>query len=280
MNIALVTNSKAGNGIALKLSDEIQSRLNDREVQSTIFLENEWDSSIYDYDQAWIVGGDGTVNFFVNRFHDFKKPICIFKGGTGNDFHALLYSNIDLINQIELVLSSVAKPIDAGKCNENYFLNGVGIGFEGAVAKSLMGVNKLKGKTSFMISILKQIFRYREQVYIIKSGDREIEKKFLMISVANGTRYAGGFYVAPLAKPNDSLLDTNFVKKLSAIQRLLFLPVIEKGKHLNSRKIEYFQTDKISISSDKIIQAHLDGEYLESNELLIEVLPDHFNIIY
>ena len=101
-----------------------------------------------------------------------------------------------------------------------------------------------------------------------------------MISIANGTRYGGGFYVAPLAKPDDGLFDANLVSSLSPFKRLRYLPVIEKGKHIGLPFINYFNTKKITISSNKPIQAHLDGEYLESNELIIEILPSHFNFIF
>ena len=280
MQIAIVTNTLAGNGKAIKLSGKIQDILNRKNISSKIFTEKEWDNRIYNFDQVWITGGDGTVNYFVNQFYNIKKPLSIFTGGTGNDFHALLYGKISLENQIELVIQSSAKPIDAGRCNERYFLNGVGIGFEGAVAKSLGGVNKFAGKTSFLLSILKHIFFYKEQWYSLTSAERKIEDNFLMISIANGTRYGGGFYVAPLAKPDDGLFDANLVKKLSPLKRLRYLPVIEKGKHTSLPFIEYFNTKKIIITSNQIIQAHLDGEYLESKELIIEMLPAHFNIIY
>ncbi len=280
MQIAIVTNTLAGSGKAVKLSTKILDTLLLKNIKAKIFTETHWDKSICDFDQVWITGGDGTVNYFVNQFNKIKKPLAIFNGGTGNDFHALLYGKITLEDQIELVLKSSAKPIDAGKCNDRHFLNGVGIGFEGAVAKSLRGVNKFGGKTFFMLSILKHIFFYKEQWYSLKTSERTIENNFLMISIANGTRYGGGFYVAPLAKPDDGLFDANLVKKLSPLKRLRYLPVIEKGKHLSLPFIEYFNTKKITITSKQMIQAHLDGEYLESNELKIEILPAHFNFIY
>jgi diacylglycerol kinase (ATP) len=182
--------------------------------------------------------------------------------------------------QIEHVLQTLPKPIDAGKCNNRYFLNGVGIGFEGAVAKGLQGVNKWGGKTSFMLAVLKHILFYKEQQYAITSAEKTVEGKFLMISIANGTRYGGGFYVAPLAKPDDGLFDANLVKPLTPFKRLRYLPVIEKGKHLELPFIDYYNTRKITIKSNHPIQAHLDGEYLESDELKIEMLPAHFNFIF
>ncbi len=280
MQIAIVTNTLAGSGKALKLSAKIKDLLQNRNIQSQIFTENEWDNRIYNFDQAWITGGDGTVNYFVNQYHDIKIPLCIFNGGTGNDFHALLYGKTSLEKQIELVLQTAPKPIDAGKCNERYFLNGVGIGFEGAVAKSLMGVKKFGGKTSFLISILKHIFFYQERQYKLVCAEYTFDSRFLMISIANGTRYGGGFYVAPLAKPDDGLFDANLVNPLSAFKRLRYLPVIEKGKHLSLPFINYFNTKKIIISSNQLIQAHLDGEYLEADKLAIEILPAHFSFIF
>jgi len=131
-----------------------------------------------------------------------------------------------------------------------------------------------------MLSVLKHIFFYREQRYSIRCEEKTIEDHFLVISIANGTRYGGGFYVAPLAKADDGLFDVNLVKKLSILKRLRYLPVIEKGKHLSLPFIDYFNTKKISISSNQMMQVHLDGEYLESRKLIIEMLPGHFNFIY
>lgn len=280
MQIAIATNTLAGSGKAVKMAVKIQNILKERKIDATIFTEKEWDNQMYNFDQVWITGGDGTVNYFVNQYYDIKIPLCIFNGGTGNDFYALLYGKITVKEQINHVLQAGPKPIDTGKCNERYFLNGVGIGFEGAVAKSLMGVKKFGGKTFFLISILKHIFFYKEQQYRICCDEKTIDSKFLMISVANGTRYGGGFYVAPLAKPDDGLFDANLVSPLSVFKRLRYLPVIEKGKHLDLPVIDYFNTKKITITSDHPIQSHLDGEYLEANELVIEILPSHFNFIF
>jgi diacylglycerol kinase (ATP) len=280
MQIAIATNTLAGSGKAVKLAAAIQAILTQKKITSQIFTEKEWDARLYQFDQVWIAGGDGTVNYFVNQFNDIKIPLCIFNGGTGNDFYALLYGKTTVEEQIERVLRSTPKPIDAGKCNERYFLNGVGIGFDGAVAKGLQGVNKFGGKTSFMLAILKHILFYKEQQYIISSAEKRVEGKFMMISIANGTRYGGGFFVAPLAKSDDGLFDTILVKPLSVFKRLRYLPVIEKGKHLDLPFIDYYNTQKIIITSDQPIQSHLDGEYLESNEFTIEILPAYFNFIF
>lgn len=281
MRIAIVTNSLAGNGRAISLSQQIQNLLTLRKINSQIFRENEWGERVSDFDQVWIVGGDGTLNYFVNKYSDIKKPLSIFNGGTGNDFYSLLYTKMTVENQVQYLLRSTPKAIDVGKCNDRFFLNGVGIGFEGAVVKSLSKTRKFKGKTSFFIHILKHILFYKENEFSITSEGKTIDRKCFMISIANGKRYGGGFYVAPLAQPNDGLLDAIIVKELSILKRLRYLPVIEKGKHLSLSFIEYSRTNKISIANkNDLIQAHVDGEYLESKELVIEILPSHLSFIY
>jgi YegS/Rv2252/BmrU family lipid kinase len=280
MQMAIATNTLAGRGKAVKLAAKIQQQLRDKNIASQIFTEKEWDKRLYSFDQVWITGGDGTVNYFVNQYNDIKVPLCIFNGGTGNDFYALLYGKTTVEAQIEHVLQTTPKTIDAGKCNDRYFLNGVGIGFDGAVVKSLQGVNKFGGKTSFMLTILKHILFYKEQQYHIISAEKTVTGKFMMISIANGTRYGGGFFVAPLAKADDGLFDVNLVKQLSPFKRLRYLPVIEKGKHLDMPFVDYYNTQQITVKSEQIMRSHVDGEYLQSKEFVIEILPAHFNFIF
>jgi diacylglycerol kinase family enzyme len=46
-------------------------------------------------------------------------------------------------------LEAEPKLIDAGRCNERYFINGIGVGFEGEVAKALTGKKKGRVKILF-----------------------------------------------------------------------------------------------------------------------------------
>jgi diacylglycerol kinase family enzyme len=207
-------------------------------------------------------------------------PLVIFNGGTGNDVHWMLYGKKSFEEQLEIVLTASPKPIDAGRCNERLFINGVGIGFEGAVAESVTGKKKKPGKTSFMIAVLKKIFFYRSKNYSVQSGEINRQGKHLMISVTNGRRAGGGFHIAPVAAADDGLLDAVLIKAISPLKRLRWLPVIEKGKHLDLSFIKHFTTKKIIIESDDLIQSHLDGEVYKNKKLEIEILPGNFFFRY
>ena len=275
-NIAIVTNTLAGAGRTVMLAETIAEKLTGKNIEHTIFKET-WPDHFNHFTDIFIVGGDGTLNYFINQYPGIKLPLVIFKGGTGNDFHWLLYGNRTMDEQLETVLTGDSKPIDIGKCNDRYFINGVGIGFEGDVAKALTGKKKRPGKASFLITILKKIVTYRSKNYSLKSAERNLSGKKLLLDISNGRRAGGGFYIAPEAKADDGLFDVVIVDALSPLQRLRYLPVIEKGKHLHLSFILHFLTKNITIESNELMQYHLDGEYHEAKRLEIEILPGVIN---
>jgi YegS/Rv2252/BmrU family lipid kinase len=271
-NIAILCNTLAGAGKAVTLAEKITAELGKKDIVFSFFKEN-WPADFNSFTDVWIVGGDGTLNYFINHYPDIKLSLVIFNGGTGNDFHWLLYGNKTFEEQLQIALHETPKPIDTGKCNDRYFINGVGIGFEGEVAKALTGKKKVLGKMSFLITILKKILTYRSKNYSVKSDERNLAGKKLLVDISNGRRAGGGFHVAPEAKADDGLLDVVIANSLNSLQRLRWLPVIEKGKHLKLPFIQHFKTTKITVESNEPMQSHLDGEYYAADKFEIEILP-------
>jgi len=275
-NIAIVCNALAGSGRAIILAKKIALQLNGKNIGHTVFRET-WPNHFDGFSDVFIVGGDGTLNYFINQYHGLKLPLVVFNGGTGNDFHWLLYGSKTLDQQLETALQETPKPIDIGKCNERYFINGIGIGFEGEVAKALTGKKKRPGKTSFLLTILKKIFTYHSEDYTISCAGQHLSGKKLLVDISNGRRAGGGFHIAPQAKADDGLFDVVIVDSLSPLQRLRYLPVIEKGKHLHLPFIHHFHSRSITVESKHLLRYHLDGEYEEAQKLQIEILPGTLN---
>lgn len=278
-HIALLCNPLAGVGKATHLTNLLKTALQEQKVDFSIF-NKEWPADFTGYNEIWIVGGDGTLNYFVNHYPGIKLPLVIFKGGTGNDFHWLLYGNLNWKDQLQLVLQEQPKPIDLVKCNDRYFLNGAGIGFEGEVARSLTGKNKLPGKTSFYITILRKIFFYRSKLYTVTVNGEAFSGNKLMVSITNGSRAGGGFHISPEARADDGLLDLVMVNELSPLKRIRYLPVIEKGKHLDLPFITHILTEKVQVEGDAPMHLHLDGEYFSARKIDVEILKGELRFIY
>lgn len=278
-NIAILCNPHAGSGRSVKLVRDIITKLTGFKIEYSLFIK-EWPTGIENFTDIFIVGGDGTLNYYINKYPETALPVFIFKGGTGNDFHWTLYKDISFDEQVEIAIQGTPKPIDLGRCNERYFINGVGIGFEAAITKSLTGKKKLPGKTSFFLSVIKNIFSYKAKFYTISNVNNQLKAPFLLIDIYNGSRAGGGFHVAPKAEADDGFFEIIIANALNPLQRLRYLPVIEKGKHLKLPFINYFRTKEITVKSNSLIQFHLDGEYDEANQLHIRMLDSKIYFRY
>ncbi|MCB9261144.1 MAG: YegS/Rv2252/BmrU family lipid kinase [Flavobacteriales bacterium] len=219
-----------------------------------------------------IFGGDGTLNDVVNSENCRAKKLHIVGSGSGNDFYRLLYNEISLQQSFEKIINGVLKPIDYGICNQKYFINGVGIGFDGQVAyETASNTSKfISGKTKYWLSILKNVLVYKSAEYTIKSEKDSINTRAFMISVANGTDYGGGFKVSPQSVPNDKYFNLIVINKMLPILRPFRIPLVEKGAHLNKTYVTQKMVKKAKISCTKEQKAHVDGEVLSGKVFEIE----------
>lgn len=276
--IAIISNHLAGNGRSLSMAAEIAAILQRENISHQIF-QDQWPGDWGAFSDIWIVGGDGTLNYFVNKYPNEKRALMIFPGGTGNDFCWALYQGKKVSEMVAIGLVGKSKPIDAGTCNGKLFMNGLGVGFDGAVAHALQGIQK----TSVAIywkTILKLVLRFRESLFKISSENYTAEKKALMINLMNGERAGGSFFVTPGAAFDDGLLQVNLVRPVAPLKRFFFLPLIEKGKHTKLSVVEYFTCYSMCIESEKPFHAHVDGEYMFTSKVEVKTLPLQFNFIF
>ncbi len=276
--IAVLYNSFAGKGKAENLIPEIKAYLVKNSFLVTTF-KNEYPLNLNDFDLLLIVGGDGTIQNVFNYYKDVLIPVLLIKAGTGNDFYEHLYGSFSWKEQLVKINKKQIVKIDAGSCNGKIFLNGLGIGFDGEVVKSGLGKNWFSGKAAYMSTVLSLLFTHKSCDIEVDFGDVKIKDSMFMLSVANGSTYGGGFKVAPNADLKDGVLEFSWVKDISLFQRMRYLPVIEKGKHLDLPFINYKQLEKVKIKSSSLIQAHLDGEWFESNVFEVEILKEKYKFL-
>jgi len=221
------------------------------------------------------------LNYFINKYPLIKAPLAIFSGGTGNDFAWKLYGKTTVDQQIGVILQSGSKPIDVGICNGRYFINGFGIGFDGEVVKA-MGSTRflLNGHLSYLFTVLKKIIFYIEKTVNLELDGKWNQEKIFMISVANGSRYGGGFLVAPNAEVDDGEFDTVVISSILPWKRFFYLPKVQTGKHVELPFVKFSRNKEIIISSDQNLFAHVDGELIENKKFVIKILPRAMHFRY
>lgn len=251
-------NRASGNGKGLKMARELLARMG----PDAVLYDTNWPQSLEGLKEAWIVGGDGTVCFFLNRYPDHSLPVMIFPGGTGNDIHWKLYGSQDVDAQFEQRTSYKTVPVDRWLCNGRAFVNGVGLGFDGEVLRSMQTIRLLGGHWGYLLVVIRQILSFREPKFRITSEGQTTEARFMLLSLANSSRTGGGFHVSPLADLHDGLLDMVRCQPLSVWKRLQVLPLVEKGTHLKLPFVEHSRVSEVLVETDEEIYGQLDGELI------------------
>ena len=246
------------------ITSKVISYLTNKGVAHQTYMQD-WPLQLEPFTDIWIIGGDGTLHQFINQYKIIAQPICLFKAGTGNDIHWMLYKDVSIEEQIALALSGKFSFVDVGKCNGKLFIGGVGIGFDGAVVYDLLGKKRLAGKASYIPTIIKNLFGYSEKYYTIKVNDTLLQQDCFLISIANIKRYGGEYLVAPNASVTDSKLDINIVGKVHPMKRIKFLSDLAKGQHIALPFVHYEQSDKVLIQAAEPLHAHIDGEYTKAD---------------
>lgn len=124
--------------------------------------------------------------------------------------------------------------------------------------------SKLKtmiGQLAYYFKGMEKMVSLAPQELIIKaSGQEVIHDEFMLFLIAN-TNSVGGFEkLAPGATIDDGLLDVIAVRKCNLAEMIRLVTLALRGEHLQDKKIVYFKTDYMEVTSPGYVQLNLDGE--------------------
>ncbi|MHA8065532.1 diacylglycerol/lipid kinase family protein [Aquirufa sp. ROCK2-A2] len=259
---------------------EKSKEVTDIEITIQLFDQN-WPESLALFDRIWLLGGDGTMCYFINQYPNCSQPISLFKGGTGNDFYWKIYKNISREDHFQSAIYGQIESVDAGICNGKYFLNGVGMGIEGEVLKSMKSIRILGGFLGYFLAAIPHIFTFKSYTIAYQDNHgKRIQKKVFLCMVFNSSRAGGGFLFAPMASIQDGKLNMLICDPIHILKRIIFMPTVQFGWHVHFPFVQTMEIDEITISADRVLRAQVDGEMLESNEFVFQVLPNHFQFCF
>lgn len=290
MKHLFIVNPAAGKGHSIKYLKEIENLFNHRKEEYVLEITKGVGDAINlvrdyvkkeDY-RVYSIGGDGTLNEVINGIIPSKSSLGVIPAGTGNDFIKSLYNSKDYRNILLNNVEGKEKLIDLAKVNNRYFINISSVGFDAEVTKEARSLKKkrfIPSSLAYVISIFKTIFKFKGMNIQITIDEKTIERKALLVAVANGKYYGGGMKVTPEADIEDGLFDICIVKDLSKFKILTLFPKLIKGTHDSIKEVEFFRGNKIEINSDKNIPINVDGEIFENDNIVFELMPKSIKII-
>lgn len=287
-----IVNPVAGNGYAGKHAEDVARMIKKYGIEGKIVhtermghateLAAKFVAEGYKYIVP--VGGDGTINEAAQAVIGHEDvTFGAVSMGTGNDFIQILgFSDHFTEKDWEIFFRQNTIQMDVGKCNEHYFLNGMGLGFDAEVASQNFDENGIKkgGEDKYLWHILKTLFTFRERPVNVQNNGQMKRESCFISTISIGRRFAGGYFLTPRAVANDGLLDVCTIQDLYFLQRFRIFLMVPKGTHLNHKRVQYYQTDRIHFEFDQKVPHHLDGEIFFSAKYDISVLPGELKIIY
>lgn len=236
-------------------------------------------------------GGDGTTHEVVNGLmlaagDGIGGTLGVIPIGSGSDFAYSAGVPGDLAGACSRLTRGQSRLVDVGRVSldgrePRYFDNTLGIGFDGVVTLEALKMKRLRGMALYLPVVLKTVFlSLKAPLATIQYDDQELVLPALMITVANGAREGGGFFVAPDAKPDDGLFDLCIAREISRPAMLGLIPHFMKGTHVDKEPVTMARAARVTISSPDPLVAHVDGEMLctEGHRIDCEILPRRLRV--
>ncbi len=304
----IIVNPTSGRGYGEESIPQIERMLSEYNLDfDLVRTERPWhaaelaqEAALAGYDVVVAAGGDGTANEVLNGLMQAKRVsesasqreecamgiLCV---GRGNDFAYGMGLPIDLELGCWALAQDHRRTVDVGKVTGGrypqgrYFGNGIGIGFDAVVGFEAVKMTWLTGYPSYIVAVLKTVFLYyKAPLAKIEYDGQTITQPSLMISIMNGQRMGGGFFMAPEGKPDDGLFDLCIAREVSRLRIFGLIPHFMQGTQADQEPITMAQARHVIVTAvEGALPAHADGETLctEGQRLEIELLPSQIEMI-
>ena len=270
--VYVLYNSAAGAHLSVEKIEEKMSEFfkgEELSLTDTTLLDDKqsYVSNILPTDRLVIVGGDGTLNKFVNAIEDrnYQFPIYCYAGGTGNDFiNDVVGVNSDGLVMINDYIRNLPTVEIDGKSYK--FMNGIGYGMDGWACEEGDLVREKTGKAPnyTAIAIKGLLYKFKPvKAKVTIDGVTEEYKNVWLAPTMNGRYFGGGMMIAPgQDRLNEEReLTVVVVPCKSRLRLLTVFPKIFEGKHIKYTKIfKTFRGKNVTVEFDNPTALQIDGE--------------------
>ncbi len=234
-------------------------------------------------------GGDGTLHEVVNAVAGKGVTIGILPIGSANDFVKTHSPQNRIVSGINHLFEVESNDVDLGSvfygnARHRYFINSLGIGFTGRIAKSVQQSTWLKGEIVYVYALLSVLFGYEPLMMGIKitleDSIIELHEPVFVFSVLNGKVEGGKFRIAPHADLTDGLLDVCILKAVPKHQFFGYVLKYLRGSHISDSQVLYCKAKSVEVTLDAAEVMHLDGEVYDDifGRIVISVVPNGISV--
>ena len=215
-------------------------------------------------------GGDGTVGDVVHGMalavkddNSLLGPLGILPLGTANDLAYRLNIPTDLQAAARVIADGHIRRMDIGKVNDRYFANNSAVGIEPYVTTIQIKITWISGIARYLVAALRGIADRPKWIGHIEWDNGNYQGPLSIVTVGNGSRSGGIFYMIPHADPFDGKL--TFVYGFRATRREMLRTLLRilkpgEGSYVEMDGIFEQSCTWLKIHLENPSPAHTDGE--------------------
>jgi diacylglycerol kinase (ATP) len=255
------------------------------------------------------VGGDGTFSEVANGVLSASEAstaenpaeagpaVGLVDVGTGGDFRRSLGVGPGYKQCLDAIALGRERLIDVGRAwftgidgspVEHYFVNVLSAGLGGLVDSYVASTTALLGgRAAYYLASLRAVAVSRERLMLARitweEDTREEVIPAYLVAICNGRWFGGGMDIAPMALPDDGRLEVLTVTERNRLYLAAKIRKIYPGHHLEEPTVHHFPCQRIELRLADEAAEHpflldVDGDYLGSLPLIVEVVPKRLRI--
>ena len=218
-------------------------------------------------------GGDGTVMAVVNGIaatqaaenwgEGERCTLSIVPGGTAN----LVATALGIPQDVDEAVACAAghncreRTIDLGRCEDFYFVLGVGVGLtERLVSRASAREKETLGKLAYVKAMLRELGMRPHSISFKLDGRRSQRARGVAVVVANAGTIGGKLDFAPDARLDDGQLDLCILHSFGLRDLIRILWHSLRGQLQRDRSVSFYQAKRIEILTDPPLDVQIDGE--------------------
>lgn len=220
-----------------------------------------------------VAGGDGSIGEVVNGAARgwngraaFPATMGILPLGTANDLGDNIGIPRDFSTVARMIAQGKTRQIDLGKCNERFFLNNSAAGLEPYVTTKQEKIRWISGVPRYLVAAVQGIMDKPAWNVKMEWDGGSYEGPLSLISVGNGQRTGGVFFMTPHADPFDGKLTFMYGYRATRLSMFQVLPKAMKpgvGNMVELDDIYEIHCTQLKFTLDRPSPAHTDGELFD-----------------
>ncbi|MGH1364536.1 MAG: diacylglycerol/lipid kinase family protein [Calditrichia bacterium] len=224
------------------------------------------------------VGDDNMISEIAQGLLGSKTALGVIPAGAANGFARNLKLPLDQRKAITALQTPEFVAVDIGRIDKHYFLNVAGAGLTADIAFRY-NQNRMIGVLPYYWRAMRQFFRSYPQKITLQFEGKYLERRPLMVCLANLPQFGNQAIIAPEASLNDGMLNVCVVNSLPTWKAILNLPRLFNGTIDKLPEVEIFRTKRVIVHREEEGVVHADGKlHYSAATLTAEAIPGKLRV--